>query len=87
MIVPAALTREVADAPTVATPVLNISFVNEIVGLSTYPPPAFVIVTTPTIPSPIVAVAAAPTPLPSVVLNVTDGATVYPEPGLTTLTA
>jgi hypothetical protein len=38
--------------------------VNVIVGMPTYPPPAFVIVIIPTILFPIVAVAAAPTPSP-----------------------
>ena len=36
--------------------------------------------------SPMIVVAAAPEPVPSVVLNVTVGATVYPDPGFTTLT-
>jgi hypothetical protein len=60
--------------------------VNEIVGGVTYPLPAAVMVTKPTTPSPIVAVAAAPVPLPPP-LNLTPGATVYPEPGLATFTA
>ena len=52
------------------------------VGAETNPPPAFVKVTIPTTPSPNNVVAAAPEPEPSVVLKVTDGATVYPKPAL-----
>ena len=67
-------------------PDLNISLVNDTTGLPIYPPPIFVIVTIPTTSSPITVVAAAPLPVPSVVLNVTVGATVYPKPGLETST-
>ena len=60
---------------------------NVTVGFVTYPPPPPVIVTNPTTPSPIVAVAAAPAPLVPPLENVTPGATVYPAPELTTFTA
>ena len=65
----------VAAAPTC------FGFENVIVGASKNPPPALDNVTIPTPPISLrVAVAAAPVPVPSVVLKVTYGGVVYPDP-------
>ena len=71
----------VAAAPTC------FGFENVTIGGSTNPPPEFDNVTIPTPPISVRDIdAAAPEPVLSVVLKVTDGVTVYPAPGFVTST-